>query len=97
MSDNRKNNGGHSTKALNPNDKRLASKTDRQEVYELLNPYTKDAVKKHAQAIKAGERWAIELFYKYQFGMPTQVIDQTTKLELRDFDISELYDSETSK
>ncbi len=79
--DKRKNNGGHSTKALNPNDKRLASKTDRQEVYELLNPFTKAAIKQHKKAIEEGERWAIELFYKYQFGMPTQALDITTKTE----------------
>lgn len=70
--DKRKENGGHSTKATNPNDKRLASKTERQEVYELLNPYTDSAVNKHVEAIKSGERWAIELFYKYQFALPKQ-------------------------
>jgi len=76
--DKRKENGGHSTKATSPNDKRLASKTDRQKVYELLDPFTDDAIKEHAKAIKAGERWAIELFYKYQFGVPTQQVDVTT-------------------
>ena len=79
--DKRKQNGGHSTKATKPNDKRLASKTERQEVYELLNPYTDIAIAKHSEAIEQGERWAIELFYKYQFAMPKQSVDVTTRSE----------------
>ena len=67
--DNRVNNGnkGHSTKSTRSDDGRLASKTKRQAVYELLNPYTDLAIQKHSEAIGTGERWAIELFYKYQF------------------------------
>lgn len=79
--DKRKHNGGNSTKAVRPNDKRKAPKTERQEVYELLNPYTDTAVAKHIEAIKNSERWAIELFYKYQFAMPKQALDITTKVE----------------
>jgi len=88
--DKRRENGGHSTKATNPNDKRLASKTKRQEVYELLNPFTDVAIAKHKEAVEKGERWAIELFYKYQFAMPKQSLDVTTRAEQPLFpDVSE--------
>lgn len=76
--DKRKLNGGHSTKATNPKDKRLASKVERQKVYELLNPYTDLAVKTHVEAIENKERWAVELFYKYQFALPKQEHDVTS-------------------
>lgn len=80
MIDGRKNNGGNSTKSKGV-DNRTASKTERQEVYDLLNPYTDEAIKKHSEAITKGERWAIELFYKYQFAMPKQSVDVTTRAE----------------
>ena len=93
--DNRKNNGGHSTKPRSKNDKRLASKTDREIVYDLLNPFTEEAVLQHSIAIREGERWAIELFYKYQFGMPTQTIDSTHTI--KDFNIKEVLNFDKSK
>ena len=95
--DNRKNNGnkGHSTKAVRPDDKRLLSKTERQDAFYNLDPLSEKAIQVHGEAIKAGERWAIELFYKYYFKMPTQTIDN--KVSVSSFDITKLYDKETSE
>lgn len=88
--DKRKNNGGHSTKPKRENDLRLASKTDLQAIHERLEPFTDEALQKHAEAIKMGEKWAIELFYKYRYGMPKQVIDQNTTHTINDFDIKDI-------
>lgn len=91
--DNRKNNGnkGHSTKAVRPDDKRLLSKTERQDAFYNLDPLSEKAIQVHGEAIKAGERWAIELFYKYYFKMPTQVVTQTNiNIEEKELDSAEI-------
>lgn len=67
MEDNRKFNGGHSTKAQRPDDKRLLTKTQLQDVYESLNPFLPEALQQLGKAIKAGEKWAIELWFKYYY------------------------------
>lgn len=95
--DKRKNNGGHSTKPTNPNDLRLATKTDLQLIHERLEPFTNDAITKHAEAITKGERWAIELFYKYRYGMPKQVIDQNTNLNVNEINLKELLNFDNTK
>lgn len=93
--DKRSLNGGNSTKAVRPDDKRLLSKTELQDAHLQLSPYCEKAIKVHAQAIEQGERWAVELFYKYYFRLPTQTIDQ--KVEVSNFDITKLYDQEASE
>jgi len=75
--DNRKNNGGHSTKPISPNDKRLATKTDIQNIYDDLKPFSQEALEQHGKAIKNGEKWAVELFFKYFYGMPKQSIQHS--------------------
>jgi len=39
-----------------------------------------------------GDTNAIKSWLQYRFGMPKQTIDQTTQLNINDFDVSELYD-----
>jgi len=63
--DKRKNNGGHSTKPVRETDLRLVPKTDLQAIHERLEPFTEEAIGKHAEAIKLGEKWAIESCRKY--------------------------------
>jgi len=77
MGDKRKDNGGHSTKATRPDDKRLMTKSELQDAYENLKPFLPEAILQLETAIKAGERWAVELWFKYYFGMPKQMIEQT--------------------
>lgn len=87
MEDKRKDNGGHSTKAQRPDDKRLLTKTQLQDVYESLNPFLPEALQQLGKAIKAGEKWAIELWFKYYYSLPKQTIDnnvQVTDFNLKD-------------
>ena len=79
--DKRTANGGHSTAPQRPDDKRLLTKTELQDAYENLKPFLPDALKCLEKAIKAGEKWAIELWFKYFFGMPKQTIDQHISIE----------------
>ncbi len=86
----RKENGGHSTKAVRPDDKRLMSKTELQDAHLQLSPYCQKAIQVHAQAIELGERWAVELFYKYYFRLPTQTVDNNTNLTVSDFNLKDV-------
>ena len=88
--DKRKENGGHSTKATKPDDKRLMTKSELQDAYENLKPFLPQALQQLEAAIKAGEKWAIELWFKYFFSMPKTTIDQTTNLNINDFDLKDI-------
>jgi hypothetical protein len=79
--DKRKLNGGHSTKAMRPDDKRLMTKSEMQDTYERLKPFLPEAILQLEAAMQAGEKWAIELWFKYFFGMPKQTIDQHISIE----------------
>lgn len=90
MIDKRKSNGGHSTKAIKPDDKRLLTKSELQDAYENLKPFLPEAILQLEKAIKAGEKWAIELWFKYFFGMPKQTIDQNTDVNINNFDLKDI-------
>ena len=90
MIDKRKSNGWHSTKAIKPDDKRLLTKSELQNAYENLKPFLPEAILQLEKAIKAGEKWAIELWFKYFFGMPKQIIDQNTDLNINNFDLKDI-------
>ena len=90
MIDKRNNNGGHSTKAKRPDDKRLMTKSELQDAYENLKPFLPEAILQLEKAIKDGEKWAIELWFKYFFGMPKQTIDQNTDLNINNFDLKDI-------
>ena len=88
--DKRKLNGGHSTKAMRPDDKRLMTKSEMQDTYERLKPFLPEAILQLEAAMQAGEKWAIELWFKYFFGMPKQTIDQHISIEKPIFNSLEL-------
>lgn len=88
--DKRANNGGHSTKPRRSDDKRLMTKTELQDAYESLKPFHPEALKQLETAIQMGEKWAIELWFKYFFRMPAQTVDQNTNLTINDFNIKEV-------
>ena len=79
--DKRKLNGGHSTKATRVDDKRLMTKSEMQDTYERLKPFLPEAILQLEAAMQDGEKWAIELWFKYFFGMPKQTIDQHISIE----------------
>jgi hypothetical protein len=72
MADGRRNNKG--TKG---NKGGRPSKAEEQSLIEKLKPIDPIARQKLKEAVEAGEKWAVELFFKYFYGLPTQVIDQT--------------------
>ena len=68
------------------------SKAVEQKLIEKLSPLDNEAFKQLKKNIANGEKWAIELFFKYKYGMPKQSIDQNTNINLNEFDISKIYD-----
>jgi hypothetical protein len=55
------------------------SKAEEQKLIEKLSPLEKEALKKFEMNLKAGEKWAIELFFKYMYGLPKQQIEADVK------------------
>lgn len=68
------------------------SKAQEQSLIEKLSPLEPVAFKALTDALNDGKDWAVKLFFQYNFGMPKQTIDQ--KVEVSNFDISNLYDKE---
>lgn len=56
-------------------------RADEQKLIEHLTPMATTARKQLHTAIKAGEKWAIELFFNYYYGRPKQNMDLTTNGE----------------
>jgi len=88
--DKRKLNGGHSTKPINPNDGRLSTKSDNQKLIENISPYSEKAHNVLGEAIESGEKWAVELWFKYFYGMPKQTIDQNSNLNINSFELKDI-------
>jgi hypothetical protein len=82
MEDKRKNNGGNKNAGRKP-------KAEEQQLVEKLSPMDKVALDVLKQNMVDGEKWAIELFFKYRYGMPKQVIDQKTELSFPKIDMNE--------
>jgi hypothetical protein len=74
MADGRKNNGGHRNGGRK-------SKAEEQKLVEKLKPIEPKALAVLKENVEAGEKWAVELFFKYCYGMPKQQTDVTTKGE----------------
>ena len=66
------------------------TKSELQDAYENLKPFLPQALQQLEAAIKAGEKWAIELWFKYFFSMPKTTIDQNTNLNINDFDLKDI-------
>jgi hypothetical protein len=71
------------------------SKAEERSLIEKLSPLEPIAFEALTNALNEGKDWAVKLFFQYNFGMPKQVIDQ--KVEVSNFDITKLYDNETSE
>lgn len=57
------------------------TKAEEQKLVEKLSPLEPTAIRVLEQAVRSGERWAVDLFFKYFYGLPKQTIDQTIKSE----------------
>ena len=88
--DKRKFNGGNSTKPTNPNDGRLSTKSDNQKLIENISPYSEQAHSVLGDAIENGEKWAVELWFKYFYGMPKQTVENNSKVTIDNFNLKDV-------
>lgn len=91
--DKRKNNGGHSTAGVAGR----KSKAEEQSLIEKLTPLEPKAFKALEDAINDGKDWAVKLFFQYNFGMPKQVIDQNSNVNINNFDLKEVIKFDNTK
>ena len=70
--DKRQNNGGARDNAGRK------KRSEEQALVERLTPFDETAFEALKDNLEAGEKWAVELFFKYRFGMPRQMLDVTS-------------------
>jgi hypothetical protein len=56
-------------------------KAEEQKLVEKLSPLEDTAHKALKDAVNAGEKWAIELFFKYMYGLPKQTVDLNNNIK----------------
>ena len=66
-------------------------KAEEQRLIEKLTPLQNTAYKALKNALADEQSWAVKLYFEYFYGKPKQTIDQTTTLDVKDFDIRDLY------
>ena len=66
------------------------SKAEEQSLIEKLTPLEPIAFEALTNALNDGKDWAVKLFFQYNFGMPKQVIDQNTNLNVNDFNLKDV-------
>lgn len=54
------------------------AKAEEQKLVEKLSPFEAKALEQLKKSVDKGDRWAIELYFKYMYGMPKQQTDITT-------------------
>jgi hypothetical protein len=70
------------------------SKAEEQSLIEKLTPLEPIAFEALTNALNDGKDWAVKLFFQYNFGMPKQVIDQNSNVNINNFDIKKLIEFE---
>jgi hypothetical protein len=65
------------------------SKAEEQSLIEKLTPLEDKAFIALTNALNDEKDWAVKLYFQYKFGMPKQVIDQTTELRLPVIDMND--------
>ena len=66
------------------------SKAEEQSLIEKLTPLEPIAFKALKNALNEEKDWAVKLFFQYNFGMPKQVIDQNSNVNLTNVDLNDL-------
>ena len=70
------------------------SKAEEQKLVEKLSPLEEDALKKFGIALKSGDKWAIELFFKYMYGLPKQQIEADVQQRVINWVETKTYENE---
>jgi len=66
------------------------SKAQEQSLVEKLTPLQPLAFSALTEALEDKKDWAVKLYFNYMFGMPKQVVDQNTNLNINDFNLKDV-------
>ena len=66
------------------------SKAQEQSLIEKLSPLEPIAFEAFETALKENKDWAVKLFFQYNFGMPKQVIDQNSNVNINSFSLKDI-------
>lgn len=66
------------------------SKAEEQSLIEKLTPLEPIAFEALTTALNDGKDWAVKLFFQYNFGMPKQVIDQNSNVNISNFNLKDI-------
>jgi hypothetical protein len=61
-------------------------KQDEQALVEKLKPYEDVALKSLTDAVKAGESWAVKMFFEYLHGKPKETVYSQTEIIVPEID-----------
>ena len=66
------------------------SKAEEQSLIEKLTPLEPKAFNALTEALNEKKDWAVKLFFNYMYGMPKQVVDQNSNVNINNFDLKEV-------
>jgi hypothetical protein len=89
--DNRRFNGGNSTKPQRANDKRLMNRSDLESAYSALSPFIPGALIVIENALANNEKWAVETVLKYVYSLPKTDITTTHQTPAFEFSIKDIF------
>lgn len=73
------------------------SKSDEQKLIEKLSPLESKAFTALEEALNEKKDWAVKLFFNYMFGMPKQIVDQTSNISLNNFSLKDVISFDKTK
>ena len=73
------------------------SKAEEQSLIEKLTPLEPKAFEALTEALNEKKDWAVKLFFNYMFGMPKQVIDQNSNVNINGFDLKDVIKFDNTK
>lgn len=73
------------------------SKSDEQKLIEKLSPLESKAFTALEEALDEKKDWAVKLFFNYMFGMPKQIVDQTSNISLNNFSLKDVISFDKTK
>lgn len=73
------------------------SKAEEQSLIEKLTPLEPLAFNALTDALNDKKDWAVKLYFNYMFGMPKQVVDQNSNVNINNFELKDIIKFDNTK
>jgi len=73
------------------------SKAEEQSLIEKLTPLEPLAFNALTEALNDKKDWAVKLYFNYMFGMPKQVVDQNSNVNINNFELKDIIKFDNTK